>query len=234
MFAKRLMAIFLFLIFIASFWSCKSPASPDLENLEELELGEIYVWSTPVFADIYLDGAYTGKRTNSTIKNVKAGVHTIKLRKEGFKDWEQSVIVIAGLAPDDVTWVGAILDFHSITVTSPTWDTIWIKGQEAEIRWEVDDSQILSSQARTLTDNAKILYITELNIELYKADILMLTIALETENDGSYTWTVDPNLEDGSDYKVRVGVTLSCYYPPEWRMVTIYGESDEFTMMNSP
>jgi len=231
MLAKRLMAVFLFSIFITSFWSCESPASPDLENLEKQEIGEIYVWSTPVFADIYLDGLYTGKRTNSTIKNVKAGEHTIKLRKEGFKDWETSVIVQAGLAPDDVIWVGTNLDFHSITVTSPAWDTIWIKGQEVEIRWEVNDSQILSSQARTLTDNAKILFITELNIELYKADILMLTIALDKENDGSYTWTVDSNLEDGSDYKVRVGVTLYLYYYQiTWETVTKFGESDEFTI----
>ena len=234
MFAKRLTAIFLFLIFMASFWSCESPASPDLENLENQELGNLFIWSEPALAEIYLDGSPTGKRTNTYIRSVKAGEHTIKIRTEGFKDWEQIVIVKAGLEPENETYVGALLEIHSIAVTSPTWDTIWIKGQEAEIRWEVDDSQILSSQARTLTDNAKILYITELNIELYKADILMLTIALETENDGSYTWTVDPNLEDGSDYKVRVGVTLSCYYPPEWRMVTIYGESDEFTMMNSP
>ena len=58
--------------------------------------GSIKVSSTPTGAKVYLDGTYTGKTTNCTLYNIEPGSHTIKLTKEGYKDYETTVTVEAG------------------------------------------------------------------------------------------------------------------------------------------
>jgi hypothetical protein len=58
-------------------------------------------------------------------------------------------------------------------------------------------------------------------IDLYKGVVLQELIEPNTENGGSYTWTVNTLLVDGSDYKVRI----SSVSEPG-----IYDESEEFTI----
>lgn len=55
--------------------------------------GSIDVRSTPTGARIYLDGADTGKVTNAVLADVKAGSHSITLKKELFQDYSTSVNV---------------------------------------------------------------------------------------------------------------------------------------------
>lgn len=225
MFTKRLMAFPLLLIFMVSLWNCKNPHGPDYGSVDLEETGTIGVWSEPIHADIYLDGQPTGARTNVYLEGIKTGTHTIMLRKEGYKDWEEIIVVKA----KEEIWVWAKLKTHKITVTSPTSGTVWIKGQEVEITWEVDGSSTLSgntkSQLNSSQSKREIKVITYVKIELYKGESLVLDIAPDIENNGSFTWTVDSQLEDGSDYKVRVGLALA------W--AEEYGESGEFTIRES-
>ena len=83
-------------------------------------------------------------------------------------------------------------------------------------------SQRISPQVFKPSGNMRVLALTNVKIELYKADSLVKTIIDNTENDGTYTWTqVDVNLTDGTDYKVRISSVVE---------PGIYDESEEFTI----
>jgi len=61
------------------------PTSPDT--------GSINVTSNPKGAKIYLDGRDTNQKTNSTLTNVSAGSHNVKLVLGGYKIWTRTVSV---------------------------------------------------------------------------------------------------------------------------------------------
>jgi len=63
------------------------------------------------------------------------------------------------------------------------------------------------------------LALSDVDILLYKGGYFNQTIVSGTANDGSYMWTVDSSLADGSDYSVRI-VNPNDY--------ASYGESEEF------
>jgi DNA-binding beta-propeller fold protein YncE len=74
---------------------------------EEGGEGNISITSEPEGAKVYLDGQDTGKRTNTTLTNIKVGTHQLKLELELYGKWEGNVevkknyttIVQAKLAP---------------------------------------------------------------------------------------------------------------------------------------
>ncbi len=99
---------------------------------EEATTGSIQVNSSPTGAKVYLDGTDTGKVTNCTLTDVSPGSHNIKLIKEGYEDYQESVSVVVG----QVTIVSTALTKHTIIITSPTGSTIWTQGDEVQIRWQ--------------------------------------------------------------------------------------------------
>ncbi len=58
------------------------------------EPATISLKSKPISVAIYADGEFAGT-TPATLK-VRAGNHTIRLTREGYKDWSQELIVEAG------------------------------------------------------------------------------------------------------------------------------------------
>lgn len=74
----------------------------------------------------------------------------------------------------------------------------------------------------------KSLYLPYVKLYLYKGRSEILTIVSDLENNGSYTWTVDPSLVDGTDYKIRVNVS-----PENPNMKDIHGMSEKFTIRES-
>lgn len=58
--------------------------------------GNIDVKSDPTGARIYLDGADTGKVTNAVLTDIKAGTHSVSLKKPLFQDYSTSVTVSKG------------------------------------------------------------------------------------------------------------------------------------------
>ncbi|HEB35182.1 MAG TPA: PEGA domain-containing protein [Candidatus Aminicenantes bacterium] len=78
--------------------------------------------------------------------------------------------------------------------------------------------QISSGKFRPSGD-IRVLGLSNVKIDLYKGSTFNQTIVSSTENDGSYLWTVDPSLADGTDYKVRILSTSDS---------SVYGESDAF------
>ena len=98
-------------------------------------------------------------------------------------------------------------------------DTGNMKGKSIVGRVNIPVSPQISSDKFMPSGNIKALGLSYVKIELYKGGTLNQTIAASTENDGSYLWTVDPSLEDGTDYKVRISSPDDS---------SVYGESDEF------
>ena len=76
------------------------------------EVGSIKVSSTPTDAEIWLDGAGTGLKTDTVLENVLPGSHTIKLTKVGYKDYEETVDVEAG----EETQVSAVLELSDVGI----------------------------------------------------------------------------------------------------------------------
>ncbi|MBA7598847.1 hypothetical protein ES703_05872 [subsurface metagenome] len=68
--------------------------------------GNLQVNSTPTGAEIWLDGSNTGQLTNHLFEDVSPGSHIVKLTKEGYKDWIDTVEVVAG----ETTTIDATLE----------------------------------------------------------------------------------------------------------------------------
>ncbi len=58
--------------------------------------GSLTVTSAPAGARIFIDGADTGKLTNTTIDGIGVGTHTVTLKKDGYVDATKTVIMTAG------------------------------------------------------------------------------------------------------------------------------------------
>ena len=105
--------------------------------------GSIQVNSSPSGARIYLDGADTGKVTNTTLTNIAAGSYIVKLAKDGYSDKEQSTSVTAG----QTATVNLTLTKDAITVSQPTAGATWVKGSSVEINWQVSAGSSLQSES---------------------------------------------------------------------------------------
>lgn len=65
----------------------------------------IYIISIPSGAEVHLDGADTGETTPTTLTDVEAGEHMLRLIYWGYLNWERKVTVAAG----QTTYINAIL-----------------------------------------------------------------------------------------------------------------------------
>jgi YVTN family beta-propeller protein len=60
------------------------------------DVGSVQVSSSPTGATVWLDGQNTGNNTNCTISDVPTGLHTLKLTKTDYWDWQDTVTVTLG------------------------------------------------------------------------------------------------------------------------------------------
>ena len=74
-----------------------------------------------------------------------------------------------------------------IEVVSPKTDSIWFRGRSGYLNWEWDGD---------IGANVK--------IDLFKGDNFITTIIVETENDGSYRWSIPHSLDIGSNYRIKI------------------------------
>ncbi len=93
-----------------------------------------------------------------------------------------------------------------ITVTRPNSGDVWYTGQSYTIRWNSEGP------------------ITNVKIELYRGSSRVRTITNSTSNDGSYTWTVDDNLSESSNYRIKISDANNS---------SIYDYSDYFEIRES-
>jgi len=106
---------------------------------------------------------------------------------------------VTGLHQDDIDGIQSIYASActcSITVTSPSSASSWLRGTTHTIVW--------TSQCNSAN------YV---RIQLYKGASLVQTVISSTPDDGSYSWTIPSSLSAGSDYRIRIVSTSdsSCY-----------------------
>lgn len=78
----------------AAIREAESQDSPDegkLQPASESSVAKLSVASTPVAADIFLDGGFVGN--TPCVLDVPAGEHTVKITKGGYKTWERKIRV---------------------------------------------------------------------------------------------------------------------------------------------
>jgi hypothetical protein len=103
------------------------------------DTGNIQLNSTPTGAQVFLDGADTGWKTNCTLTDISPGDHMIKLTKDGYADYEQKVSVKRAKTETLNITIPPI----PIKVTKPAGGSTWIRGQIVEIKWETGTSSSL-------------------------------------------------------------------------------------------
>lgn len=83
--------------------------------------GTLVVQSTPVGAQIWVDGTNTGKVTPDTVKSLSAGTHNLTLKLDGYKDSSQTGISITAgqTATRNITLTRAALTFGPVRI----WET---------------------------------------------------------------------------------------------------------------
>lgn len=65
-------------------------------TLVSLGTGSISVGSSPPGAQVLIDGEAIGSATPADLPRLSVGTHTVQLRKEGFEDWSQAIVVRQG------------------------------------------------------------------------------------------------------------------------------------------
>lgn len=118
----------------------KDGGGDDDDDDDEPTLGSIQVNSTPSGARVYLDGADKGT-TPLTLSNISVGSHAVRLTKEGYRDYQETVTVAGG----QTTTVNATMSKHTISVTKPAAGALWMKGKNVEIKWTTDTSATLGN-----------------------------------------------------------------------------------------
>jgi PP-loop superfamily ATP-utilizing enzyme len=116
------------------------------EIVEPPQYGNLTVNSVPEGASIWLDGEDTSEVTNTTLTEVKVGVHFVKLKLEGYKDSTKQVTIEANET--------AILDFVLAEIVEPPQygnlstpsegASIWLDGEDtAQVTIEANETAIL-------------------------------------------------------------------------------------------
>ncbi len=106
----------------------------------------------------------------------------------------------------------------SVVFIAPTASTVWNAGQSYQIQWQ-PDTVILGKSA---------------NIFLFKGAVQLKSIAAAAPNSGSFSYSVDPKLESGSDYRIRIAGSLDSLRAGYSAAFTIQGcASDSFEPDNN-
>ncbi len=104
--------------------------------------GALYISSSPVAADIIIDGQSQDARTPATITNLTAGSHEVKLTRTGYEDFTTTVTITAG-----------ITSYLSATMTVlPGMGTLEISSTPAGARVFIDDADAQKVTPATITN----------------------------------------------------------------------------------
>jgi hypothetical protein len=118
---KKLLLIPLVMLLGLFIVSCEDSTT----NPPSVTTGTLFVQSTPVGAQIWVDGTNTGKITPDSIKNLSAGNHALTLKFDGYKDTVQaSVSITAGQTTSkNITLTRAASTFGPVRIYETTGTT---------------------------------------------------------------------------------------------------------------
>ncbi len=91
--------------------------------------GEIRISSAPPGAKVYLNDQDMGRNTPTRLSGLSPGKHKLKLKKEGYKVWEDEVIVRAS-EPLDLSGVKLQEAFGELNLHVSPWADVYYKGEK--------------------------------------------------------------------------------------------------------
>jgi len=91
--------------------------------------GEIRISSAPPGAKVYLNDQDMGRNTPTRLSGLSPGKHKLKLKKEGYKVWEDEVIVRAS-EPFDLSGVKLQEAFGELNLHVSPWADVYYKGEK--------------------------------------------------------------------------------------------------------
>ncbi|MFX1312552.1 MAG: DUF4350 domain-containing protein, partial [Promethearchaeota archaeon] len=135
--------------------------------------------------ELYKDGVLEMELVASTTND---GSYTwaIPTDLEDGSDYQIKISDVSNPDTSDFSTEFEIYNPNSITVITPNSLSSWETGTSESITWSSTGS------------------ISDVKIELYKDGELLVEIVTSTTNDGSYTWDIPTDLEDGNDYQIKI------------------------------
>lgn len=95
--------------------------------------GALYIASTPIDADITMDGQPQNIKTPYTIANIPAGSHEVKLSKAGYQDLTQTVTITAGITTYLNVSLAVLAGIGTLEISSiPAGARIFLDGKDAQ------------------------------------------------------------------------------------------------------
>ncbi|MFX1311478.1 MAG: Ser-Thr-rich GPI-anchored membrane family protein [Promethearchaeota archaeon] len=164
--------------------------SPDIFCSWETGTSEEITWTSTgsisdVKIELYKMGEFVLEIVAST-SNDGSYTWAIPTDLEDGIDYQIKISDVSNPDTYDFSEYFEIYTLDSITVTNPDSLSSWETGMPEEITWTSTGS------------------ISDVKIELYKDGVSILEIVASTTNDGSYTWTIPTDLEDGTDYQIKI------------------------------
>jgi len=166
--------------------------TPDSLTAWEMGTSQSITWtSTGTISDVkielYKGGVFEMEIIASTTND---GTYNwdIPTDLEDGSDYQIKISDVANPATDDFSDNFEILTsiIDSLTVTKPDSTSTWETGTTQSITW---------TSTGTISD---------VKIELYKGGAFEMVIIASTTNDGTYNWAIPTDLEDGSDYQIKI------------------------------
>jgi hypothetical protein len=94
--------------------------------------GSLYISSSPVAADIIIDGQSQGAKTPATITSLTAGSHEVKLTRTGYEDFTTTVTITAGITTYLSATMTVLLGIGTLEISSaPAGARVFIDGADA-------------------------------------------------------------------------------------------------------
>ncbi|MFX1250353.1 MAG: ABC transporter substrate-binding protein, partial [Promethearchaeota archaeon] len=126
---------------------------------------------------------------NGNLTLLADGITDLNLPLTGYSDGTYYFIIVAhnpyGDTLSNCLQVDVLIS-NSLTITIPDSSSSWETGTSQYINWGSTGT------------------ISNVKIELYKDDLLVMEIISSTPNDGEYYWTIPSALESSTDYQIKI------------------------------
>ncbi|MFX1590060.1 MAG: ABC transporter substrate-binding protein, partial [Promethearchaeota archaeon] len=126
---------------------------------------------------------------NESLTILADGIADLNITLSGYSDGTYYFIVVAYNQYGDT-----LSNCHQVDVLATKSLTITIPDSFSS--WEIGTSQYINWTSTGVISNVK--------MELYKDDVYVMEITLNTSNDGKYHWTISSTLESSTQYQVKV------------------------------
>jgi len=142
---------------------------------------------TDVKIELFKGGSLNSTISASTSNNGSFS-WTVSGGQAAGSDYTVKITTLDGQVTDDSdTFTISVQQQDGITITSPTSSSVWTYDNTYTVTWNAVG-----------TMNARV------KLRVYQGDTKIFALSDDTENDGSFSWTVPSSIPEASDYVIRV------------------------------